>query len=283
MQVIYTLDTKPLLNGRWGLKNGIDILEKTIFINALSISWINQWHSDIIIHTDELGKKLLDGVAGEFEIIEDVPQDLWSLNKLNSIKNRVAPFVHIDGDFIVRMPIDFSTKTIMCDRLEIDNFHHHYTQWLSLFQSHTRDNSVKWWIPSEAWSPNCGIISIGNSAIMDSIMESVEYYKNIYLQTKGTPAQNFLEGKVDVNCVVEQFGIRRAMELQGIDIQFLTKGVNESEQRKNEIKDNYFHYYGMMKYDNVLQNALRLELKEMFPLVHKKITQNLKKWKEETK
>lgn len=278
MHIIYTLNTTPLLNGRFGI-NGKEIVEKTIWMFALSIGWINQWYTDITIYTDSLGEELLKGVPGEFNVISKSHIELWSLSKIDSIKNQIGPFCHIDGDLIMRQPVDLSTESIMCDRIEIDNFHHQYTPWLSLFNSFEEDKTIKWWEKSEAWAPNCGIISIGNSSIMKTLLESIEKYTKLYWKYKNTTPKTFRQNILDPNCVVEQFGIRRGCEIGGIEIEFLTEGVNQIEQRQSNLEKGYYHYYGIEKYNNEIIKEVKRELLSLFPHIHKRIKNNLKKYK----
>jgi len=128
------------------------------------------------------------------------------------------------------------------------------------------------------WSINCGIISVGNSALFRRVIEQVDEMMQIYQQSKKHLGFKFLQGKLDVTQVVEQWGIRLGLARVGIEPKFLTSGNTQKAQRSWERRHGYHHYYGFTKYDDNNQRMFDDELKQLFPTVHEQLEKNLKKY-----
>jgi len=273
------MDTAALRNARWGMKDTKQVLEKTFRLFALSVSWTNQWYHDIVIYGDELTLAMFEGIPVETVLIDNpVPPDVWAMTKINTIRHQIGSYVHIDADFVMRKPIELSTEQVMFDRYETENFHHHYTPWLSMFRQIRQNDTIKWWQPSDMWCVNCGIISVGNSAMFREVLKSVDETLLLYRQSQKSLGYKFLQNKLDPNAVIEQWGIRLGLEKLGIKPKFLTSGMTQKAQRSWEQRHGYYHYYGYSKYDDINQRKFDDELRSLFPSVHKQLEINLNKY-----
>lgn len=100
---VHSLWTKPM-------GNDLKKLEYNAYIYALSVAYLKRLGCSINLHTDSLGKKLLEGIGYDNiyltaeEIPEEINPKIFAYVKTIALNNEPLGTVYIDGDVFVKTP-----------------------------------------------------------------------------------------------------------------------------------------------------------------------------------
>lgn len=259
--IIFSLDTKPLIKGRWGYSNKF---EDTIIMTALSLLYTHLWYDNVILYTDELGYKIFEDFPIKIELLENEGvEGIWMRSKIEAIEKQKEPFIHIDTDVFIKKKINFSRySNVIVERKEIDGFNKHYKEQIEWFDTYLKGDCL--WTPNLDYSLNCGIIGFNDIQLKDKYIE--QYYKVENIFINNIEKFSYLKEKWYEPCIViEQYNLNSFLETQNIFPNLLLEGDNLKEQIDSANLVGYVHLYGKSKYEKDNKDKIIVNLIKYFP------------------
>ena len=106
---IHSYWTAPALDRRWSV-NGVIQTITNMWYFATSVAYLKKLGQKIVLHTDTLGKTILDHIPYD-EItltLDDIPKWMhtmvWACGKMYAIEKEPLGSIHIDGDVFFKKP-----------------------------------------------------------------------------------------------------------------------------------------------------------------------------------
>lgn len=120
---VHSYWTIPALNKRWCV-NGIIQTITNMWYFATSVAYLKKFGQKIVLHTDNLGKEILNHIPYDeiFTTLNDIPEWMhpmvWACGKMYALEKEPIGSVHIDGDVFLKKMISINTtKNFMGDFL----------------------------------------------------------------------------------------------------------------------------------------------------------------------
>lgn len=274
MKVIYSLYTKPIIEGRWEEGNR---LTETIKMFTLSMLYALEHYDKVEVYTDKIGQQFFRHLPVEVKILKR--KDLgtyWIKSKLEAIADQKEPFIHVDGDvfFLNKLPIQGDSDVIV-ERIESDQFNKHYKKQVNMFHE-ILEGSFKDWNPNLNYSLNCGVIGFQNLELRDRFIENYKFLKNKLATKRGKEIVEELQKEWYEICIfLEQYNLTCTTLPKKYKIQKLLTGTTLNEQKKEGQRLRYSHLYGKSKYEKFYVDAVDEKLKSLYLEYYSKIVGEL--------
>jgi len=272
-KIILSLNTKPLISGRWGQGNK---LEQTLKMTALSLLYAHLWYDDVELYTDELGYNIFRDFPVKITLLKKERIDeLWMYSKIEAMEQQTTPFIHIDTDVFLRKYVDFGDYDVIVERREVKEFYSHYKEQIYWFDKLM--DGHKMWNPELVFSLNCGTVGFNNLDIRDDFIK--QYYVMEEKFIDNLESFQYLRDKWYEPCIVmEQYNLTSVLDYNRINPKILIDEYDSDKQRLLANKIGYVHLYGGSKYEQKNVNRINSLLDELFPYWDKNLDYKISKY-----
>ncbi|MCH5167508.1 MAG: hypothetical protein J1F35_06385 [Erysipelotrichales bacterium] len=259
MNLTATFWTKPMIDGRWEVK---DQIKHTLLLCALSSIYAKRSGAHITIHCDSkvynhLKKMKYDEVYCDLDDLKIEKSDstlMWAAGKFITLKNEPLKTIHIDNDVFIKKPecleqMKFDGYDFICQHIEKSEYKEQ-----SLLKDHIQTVDM-----NSKFACCVGILGFNNQELLDKYIEHYEYYrKNLNYDIKGNKFLN-------ADLILEQSYMYDRM-IEGYKCKTLIGDIRTDHITKiqyNSSNIGYEHLIGNSKYMPYIIKRLKKELKKL--------------------
>lgn len=219
MKILHSFNAEPFVT-----MHGDRKLKDNMVMYATSLAWIHKHNVEVILYTDETGKKLFDGLG--YDDIRILPENhankaFWAASKMLALKDAEDNCVHIDGDVMIK---DKSYIDILKNReydVVVQGAECEDTMSAFYAEKHNYDSviaRIKMYYPLEkrmslnySWAPNNGVLGFGSEHLKNYWCIS---YLNLISDISMSLPPYYLDRcpKVALDLVTEQMYITKLLE-----------------------------------------------------------------------
>lgn len=135
MKIVQTLWIPREIKHPASFKSGWASAEYHWLSWALSVLQLRKFYDDVELFTTRAGKEFVEELQLPYSNIKliddtlDIPPSAWALAKINTYKQQIKPFLHVDGDVFLfnAIPKMLCNASLICQSKEIDFFHYEET------------------------------------------------------------------------------------------------------------------------------------------------------------
>jgi len=210
IKIISSLNTKPLIQGRWNIGNKFD---ETIYMTALSLMYANLWYDEVEFYTDKIGYDIFKDLPINISILKKNPhKDMWASCKFEAISYQNKPFIHIDTDVFLQKPLVFDKNTkVIVERKELGVFEKHYKPQVDWFSNLLKKN--RYWRTNIDFSLNCGTIGFFDMKLKNQFINQYNLVEKVYIEN--SEDYKPLKAKWFEPCiVVEQYNLNSFLHVK---------------------------------------------------------------------
>ncbi len=272
IKIIYSLDTKPLINNRWKMGNK---LKETIYMTALSVLYSHLWYDEVELYVDETAYEFLYMLPCRVtKISKNSNQELWMRSKIQAIELQNKPFIHLDTDVFIKKKIDFEFDKIILERRESD-YHKHYAEQVHFFNKYT--NQLPYWHNNLQRTYSCGVLGFNNLLLRDKFVSAYYQLEKIY-ETHRDAYQPLKEFGYEPCIVIEQYNLAVLLNYHKITPNLLLKGEGIDEHAKYAEQIGFSHLFGIKKYHPNIVSEIEDRLQRIFPFWYEQVKQVLNEY-----
>lgn len=109
MRFVHSLNTQPIfLPKLYGVPTYFRLIGALVY-SAMSVAWVKYWGHDIVLHTDDIGKKLLELIPYDdiYLTVNDIDKSkthpkYWAAAKMYAMDIEDVGSIHIDNDVFLK-------------------------------------------------------------------------------------------------------------------------------------------------------------------------------------
>lgn len=276
---VHSLWTTPMAND---LKK----LEHNAYIFALSVSYLKRLGCSINLHTDTLGKRLLDGIGYDHiyltaeEIPETISPKIFAYIKSMSLDSEPLGTVHIDGDVFVKTPECLGrifSHDCACVVQSVETslpwVQPSMTFMIPFLSENLLSNGER--LEIKDYDFNTGVIGFFDEGLKELYISN---YQELAKKLSEYEYLSYCSRDYKFNCpdfVLEQQLIGQLTQNKKLRCVLPLDSIPYMEVRNSIAKDiGYTHLLGLTKYENDVPEKVKERLKEFGML--EKISKNIK-------
>ncbi|NMH28011.1 DUF6734 family protein [Flavobacterium silvaticum] len=255
------------------------------YASLLSCLKWREFYGDVILYTDDHGKKLLSEqlqlpyseIRTDLNRLDEYPPELWALGKILTYSLQEEPFLHADSDVFIwkKLPEALFEGQLFAQNVEL-NFPR-YQDFMAMMTERFENVSGKF--PLYAQTSDCYAFNAG-------IFGGSEY--NFFKKHKEA-AFDIVKANLDklqgidsfmFNMVYEQLLSFEMANGEGLDCRLYKSHMNEAftDVMKFHVVpafDEYIHTIGYAKRSNVMNEQIKYRLRHEYPVEYEALNRNM--------
>lgn len=269
-KIVYSLWTAPSGDITKHATNWISS-KAHLYSWVLSVNKMKEFHKEIELVTDDLGKKILvdtlelpfTSVKVELNNIEEY-KDFWALGKIIAYSLQDKPFLHMDADafFWKGIPKVLNNKEIFAQNIEDDNwFREAYLPAINHLNNQKDFKKPSTWGLTN-YAACCGIF--GGTDIKTIKKYSKEAFN--FIKNNKKVFKNITD-KGSYCIIFEQYLLATVCKNLNKDIYYLEKYLDKEKLSKH----NYTHIWGEKKSnytENILGNIVKRDYPKQYEIIN---------------
>lgn len=274
MRILHSFWSKPFLHDRWGVT---DQYRKNIFTYSLSALYARKLFGNITLVCDDAGAKLLepigyDHIDTSLNEIAHINPRFWAYGKIKALSLYDEPVLHIDGDVLLQ---SLGLKTVFESYWEVmvqmkevgTHFTDTYAGMLPTINSIVTEHDYMLY----NFVYNCGILGFKNTFFKNQYCEA--FFDSIEKCDVALDVLNTLDGKYEINCVLEQSLLTCLSHNHNVYVKELLPLAAMTETGLEGLANamGYIHLWGKSKYECYWINRVKDRLLELDINMYKKV------------